>query len=133
MSKLRIAGIVFTVIAASFWIGTCVLSSGPGNNHSPSPHLPSPTVNTVRYEITGTAETVDVTLGNATGGCEQYSDVYLPRTFTYYDYTDNFVYISAQNNGETGSVTVTIYVNDKLYKTSTSSGAFVIADASGGI
>ncbi len=85
----------------------------------------------VIYEITGTAKEVDVTLNNATGGTEQYSNVSIPKKYSYSSFTDSFLYISAQNQGESGSVTVSIYVNGKLFKTSRSSGAYVIASASG--
>jgi hypothetical protein len=40
------------------------------------------------------------------------------------------LYVSAQNLGESGSVTVTIYLNGAVVGKSTSSGAYVIADAS---
>jgi hypothetical protein len=85
----------------------------------------------VEYKITGTASLVDVTLNNATGGTEQYSDVAVPHTYYYSDFIDWFLYISAQNQGDTGSVTVSIYLNGDLFKSSTSSGAYVIATASG--
>jgi len=84
----------------------------------------------VVYEITGTAEIVNVTLANATGGTEQCS-VHIPRRFLYSSFTDSFLYISAQNQGEYGTVTVSIYINGELFKTSSSSGAYVIATASG--
>lgn len=85
----------------------------------------------VIYEITGTAKEVDVTLNNASGGTEQYDDVRLPKKYTYYYFSDSFLYISAQNQGDSGSVTVKIYINGRLFKTSRSSGAYVIASASG--
>ncbi len=96
----------------------------------------------VVYKVSGTAITVNVTLNNASGGTEQYGDVQLvfegadgyewvPVTYSYSSFTDNFLYISAQNQGEVGSVRVDIYVNGQLFKTSRSSGAYVIATASG--
>lgn len=89
------------------------------------------TSSVVKYEITGSASKVDVTLNNETGGTEQFTGVSVPHTYIFNDYTDWFLYISAQNQGESGSVTVTIYVDGALFKTSTSSGAYVIASASG--
>jgi hypothetical protein len=83
----------------------------------------------VQYQITGTAKSVDVTLNNVSGGTEQYSGVSVPHTFTYNNFTDYFLYISAQNNGQTGTVIVTIIVNGQVLKTSSSSGAYVIASA----
>lgn len=84
----------------------------------------------VQYKITGTASEVAVTLSNPTGGVEQYN-VGVPHTFSYSSFPGWYLYISAQNQDDHGSVTVEIYVNGKLYKTSTSSGAYVIATASG--
>jgi hypothetical protein len=43
----------------------------------------------------------------------------------------DFVYISAQNSGSTGCVTVEIRVRNASYRTTQSCGAFVIATASG--
>ncbi|MFH1051219.1 MAG: hypothetical protein V1779_09880 [bacterium] len=88
---------------------------------------------TVEYKISGTAIKVDVTLNNSSGGTEQYDDVTLPHSYQYRSFNDNFVYISAQNQGQSGSVTVSIYHKGILFKTSTSSGAYVIATASGSI
>jgi uncharacterized repeat protein (TIGR02543 family) len=90
-----------------------------------------PPVPEVVYRITGTASSVDVTLNNPTGGTEQYSNVPLPKEYSYSSFSDDFVYISAQNQGEYGTVTVSIYVDGVLFKTSSSSGAYVIATASG--
>lgn len=42
-----------------------------------------------------------------------------------------FLYLSAQNRGSSGSITVIIIVNNEVWKSSTSSGAYVIATASG--
>jgi len=93
--------------------------------------LTAGTAPSVIYEITGSADTVDVTLNNATGGTSQYSDVDVPHKYAYSYFSDDFLYISAQNQGEYGSVTVKIYLNGALYKSSTSSGSYVIATASG--
>ena len=128
---MKKAGIIIGIVVGIFIIigfRACILSPSPT---SPTiPHTPLPEV---IYEITGTAERVDVTLSNATGGTEQYSDVPLPKEYSYNSFSDSFVYISAQNQGEYGTVIVSIYVNGVLFKTSTSSGAYVIATASGGI
>jgi hypothetical protein len=86
----------------------------------------------VLYVITGTTgNEVNITLANASGGTEQYSNVSIPGKYSYSSFTNSFLYISAQNQGESGRVTVSIYVNGNLFKTSTSSGAYVIATASG--
>lgn len=93
----------------------------------------------VEYRVVGSGPSVDVTLSNATGGTEQYSDQTLPYSYTFTTTEeDQFVYISAQING-TGTITSEIYrksVNGGswvLYDSSTSSGAYVIATVSGSI
>lgn len=108
------------------------ISTTPSIKYAPpglSTLFSTPQSSSVRYVIEGTATSVDVTLNNETGGTEQYSSVWLPRTYYYSDFSDNFLYISAQNNGETGSVIVSIYIDGTKVKTSTSSGAYVIASA----
>lgn len=92
---------------------------------------PTPTPTSVVYRIRGTANTVDITFNNDTGGTEQYSDIDLPHEISYEDFQGDFLYISAQNNGKTGSVIVIIEVNGETFKTSKSEGAYVIATASG--
>ena len=87
----------------------------------------------VKYEVTGTALTVDLTIENEDGGTSQFSDKPLPWTYSFTGASGDFVYVSAQNQGDTGSVTATIYIDGEEYKTSTSSGAYVIATASGSI
>lgn len=85
----------------------------------------------VKYEVTGTANTVDVTYENEDGGTSQESDVSVPWSYTFDGEPGDFVYISAQNQGESGSVTVTIYTDGDEFKSSTSEGSYVIATASG--
>jgi len=95
-------------------------------NFEPEP----PPTPEVEYKITGTASKVFVTLNNESGGTEQFDNVSVPHTYTFEEFDDWFLYISAQNLGESGSVTVTIYLNGEVVATSTSSGAYVIATAS---
>lgn len=70
---------------------------------------------------------------NAEGGTSQYSDVAVPWSTSFSSNKGNFVYISAQNQGQSGTVTVSIISNGTTFKTSTSSGAYVIATASGSL
>jgi hypothetical protein len=84
----------------------------------------------VTYGVTGTARGASITYENAQGGTEQ-GDVRIPWFKSYTMKYSDFAYISAQNNYDRGSVTCTITVNGKNWKTSTSSGAYVIADCSG--
>jgi len=92
---------------------------------------------TVKYMVTGTASTVSITMYNAEGNTEQFSNVPLPWEQSFSVTVKNgghyFAYISAQNNGSSGTVTSTIYKDEGQFKTSTSSGAHVIATASGSV
>lgn len=84
-----------------------------------------------KYTVTGTATTVDITYSNSSSGTSQQSAVANGWTYSWTDKDfERFLYVSAQNQGATGDVTVTIFQDDKQIKTSTSSGAYVIATAS---
>jgi hypothetical protein len=93
----------------------------------------------IKYEVTGTASSVSITQTNPSGGTEQYSNVKLPGSYEFSvpiqrgSFNYYHAYISAQNEGSRGNVTVTIYVNGKKFRTATSSGAYVIADADGAV
>jgi PKD repeat protein len=84
----------------------------------------------VEYKISGTATSVSITLSNSTGGTEQYSDVILPKVYSYSYFSSNFLYISAQNNGPSGTVNVECYYKGELKDSAHSEGAYVIATAS---
>jgi len=84
----------------------------------------------VEYKISGTATSVSITLSNSTGGTEQYSDVILPKVYSYSNFSSNFLYISAQNNGDSGTVNVECYYEGVLKDSAHSEGAYVIATAS---
>ncbi|MDR2999821.1 MAG: hypothetical protein LBU89_01035 [Fibromonadaceae bacterium] len=99
----------------------------------------------IRYEVTGTAPSVNITMNNSHGGTEQLSNVSLPwfkefRLEKYArdpEYDDgNYVgasylsYLSTQNNGYSGSITVKIYRNGRECQKATSTGAHVTATAS---
>jgi len=87
----------------------------------------------VEYRVTGSAPSVSVTYENASRGTSQATGCGLPWTYSFEGYRNQFVYISAQNEGESGTVTASIYVDGKCYWTSTSSGAYVIATACGSL
>jgi hypothetical protein len=85
----------------------------------------------VKYDVTGSAQTVFITYENQDGGTSQRDDVELPWSTSFQSEKGAFVYISAQNLDDTGDVTVTIFRDGKNFKSSSSSGAYVIATASG--
>ncbi len=121
-------GDVGTIAYVNYYSTTITIDSDKSitANFEPEP----PPTPEVEYKITGTASQVDVTLNNATGGTEQYDNVSVPHTYRFDTFSDWFLYISAQNQGEYGSVTVTIYLNGGVVNTATSEGAYVIATAS---
>ncbi|MCK5785717.1 MAG: hypothetical protein KAH54_04055 [Candidatus Sabulitectum sp.] len=85
----------------------------------------------VRYEVTGSAETVNITYENGSGGISQLTGISLPWSHKFSADPDDYVYLFAQNQGETGSITVTIYSDGDVFKRATSEGAFVVASVSG--
>lgn len=88
----------------------------------------------VTYRITGTARTVDITMSDSDGDTVQQSDLPVPVVkVERHMHSGEFAYISAQNQGESGTVTCTIELDGVPVKTSTSSGAYVIATCSGRI
>lgn len=100
---------------------------------SSADYTPSSSSHEVTYEVTGTARSASVTYQNGSGGTSQEADMAVPWRRSFNMSGGDFLYISAQNQGEYGSVVTTIYVDGALFKTSTSSGAYVIADASGSL
>lgn len=78
----------------------------------------------VTYEATGDAETVDITVTNDMGSTEQYNDVPLPWRMDYDGFVASQPYIYAYNNGDVGSIKISIYINGKLAKTATCSGPY---------
>lgn len=85
----------------------------------------------VRYEVTGTAESVDITYENLNGGISQVTGMPLSWSITLTADPGDYVYLSAWNRGETGSVTVTIYEDGDVFRRATSEGAHVTASVSG--
>jgi hypothetical protein len=85
---------------------------------------------TVTYSVSGTTSSASLTYSNSQGGTVQQT-VSLPWSVKYDMKARDFLYISAQNQNDTGSVTTEIRINGYIYRTTTSNGAYVIATASG--
>jgi len=85
-----------------------------------------------QYEVTGTAQTANITMTNRDGSIVQFNNVELPWSYSFstYNITTFFASISAQNNGNDGNITVRIIRNGNQVRTSTSHGAFAVAFAS---
>jgi adenosylcobinamide amidohydrolase len=81
----------------------------------------------VRYEVTGNADSVDITVNTDSGGTEQYNDVGVPWRMEYGGFSESYTYIYAHNNGDYGTINIFIYVNGKLFRSATSSGPYCYA------
>jgi hypothetical protein len=95
-------------------------SSGSGSN----------ACETVAYRVTGTADSVSITMEGADGGTEQRDPVSLPFSSFPCFSPREFTYLSAQNNGEFGTVERKIVRGDVVVSEASSSGAYVIATRS---
>lgn len=84
----------------------------------------------VVYSVTGSAGSVSITQRNVGGGTEQY-DSSLPLSRSFWIRPGSFLYISAQNNGDSGDVNCAITRSGRTVQTASSSGAYVIATCSG--
>lgn len=99
----------------------------------PRTQVTQPAARLVKYTVFGTAGRVDVTLENDSGGSEQHGDMAVP--YTYYGRFEpgDFVYISAQNQGTSGTLTCAIWVGDTVVSSGKASGAYSICSASGSV
>jgi hypothetical protein len=90
-----------------------------------------PETYSVTYSVTGlSTSSASITYENSTGGTSQ-ETITLPWSKSLTFKRDAFLYISAQNKSNIGTVTVSIKANNITIKTSTSNGAYAIATASG--
>ncbi|NLL89766.1 MAG: hypothetical protein GX226_01465 [Dehalococcoidales bacterium] len=127
--SLKTGSILFGLFAV-VWIGLgVIIFNADGFNTGRNNPAAITGKHTLTYQVTGTAQTVSVTLHDSAGGIVQYSNVHLPYNKTYNNYDFWFASILAQNMGGSGSVTVSIIVDGQVVKQSTSSGAYVIAMA----
>lgn len=96
------------------------------------PVAPANTSTAVQYQISGSAISASVTLQNATGDTEQ-QDITLPWTYpTFHASSGQFVYVSAQiSDNDPATITCKILFNGSVYKTSTSTGRYMIVQCSG--
>jgi len=124
--KKKRSGIVWLLVVIGLLL-CWLLSQGGGDTPSSTS---SGTTYKVIYKITGTASRASLTYNNEQGGTEQ-TEVAIPWEKQFTVKRGEFLYISAQNEGETGSVTCEIWVDGKKWKSSTSSGAYVIASCDG--
>ncbi|MDP6433770.1 MAG: MmpS family transport accessory protein [Candidatus Scalindua sp.] len=85
----------------------------------------------VEYSVTGSGGSFDVTISNKDDGTSQFDNVSSGWTYSFStDDENHFLYVSAQNQSSSGSVTTKIFVDGDKKKSSTSNGAYVIASCS---
>jgi hypothetical protein len=101
----------------------------PGPTAMAPPSARSEFTYKVTYRVKGTAGSAMLTYRNARGGTEQAS-VRLPWEVSFDAKGGSFLYVSAQNQGVSGSVTCEILLDDEARTNSTSTGAYVVAECS---
>jgi hypothetical protein len=84
-----------------------------------------------KYEVSGTGGDFSITCEGAPSGTVQYSNVGSGWAYTWKQTGTRWLYMSAQNNTDSGTVTVKIIRNGKVLAQQTSSGAYVIATVDG--
>ena len=84
----------------------------------------------VTYLVEGAATQAAVTYTNAQGGTQQ-QRVRVPWQMSLRAERGAFLYVSAQNEGRSGQITVRIVVDGGDFRASDSSGAYAVATASG--
>jgi len=83
----------------------------------------------VTYRVTGTATEARITYRNERGGTQQ-TAARVPWELSLEARAGNFLYVSAQNQGASGSVGCDILVDGEVRTTATSTGAYVVAECS---
>ncbi len=83
----------------------------------------------VKYEVTGTTRRVNIIFVDASGETEEFYKIKIPWERNIYP-KNGYLYLSVQNARDDGSVTARIWVDGKIIKESTSSGAYVIVSVS---
>lgn len=122
-----------------FLIGFTAVAGG-GGVKSRLGDVTGVSTHTVTYKVEGTTKQASITYENANGDTSQQSDIDVPLTRKI-DHTEGlvlsgmkkgaFLYISAQNSEEYGSVTCIIEVDGVRVKENTSRGGYTIATCSG--
>lgn len=147
---LAVAGIGLGVVIVGFLVAIIIIAqqrggpvndavgaAGPSDSYSSAAYS-APAPEMVRYEVDGDGGATGAMVTYATPDGQQQHTIDLPMTnqaggtgvqFPYSD--DEFLYVSAQNQDEYGSITCRIYVGDQKVSENTSSGAYAIATCQG--
>jgi hypothetical protein len=124
VKKFAIAALAAAGIALG--VGACA----PPTTSTYAPPAPKPV--TVEYQVDGSATSASLTYQNPTGVAQ--TDASLPTSLPYPQgqfHAGDFVYVSAQNSGASGTTTCRILVDGVVISQNTASGAYTIATCSG--
>jgi hypothetical protein len=129
--------LVLVLVLAGVFINGLLNASSLTDPDSQPENL-TPATSLVLYEVTGTAPGASVTLTTPSGS--QQHDVSLPmsgtdgtRGFSFEGEPGSFVYISAQNPGDIGTVSCKITVAGEVISENTSTAPYGIAQCDGSI
>ncbi len=120
----RLLFTVALVLVAAYWFGISTYGE-------PEPVEAVPTTATIKYEVRGSASFASLTYVNASGGIAQETKVKLPWVASFTTDIGNIVSLSAQNEGESGTVSVYIFSSGRIIQSASSTGEYVIALAAG--
>lgn len=86
----------------------------------------------VTYKVGGSTSKASITIQNSSGGTEQ-REVRVPWSTSFHAKPGQFVYLSAQNKSEYGTVDARIELNGKTVQSASSNEEYGIASVSGSL
>lgn len=91
----------------------------------------APATYEVTYSVGGSTTAASLTYENEGGNAEQKAQVGVPWATTFRVESGAFLYVSAQNKNESGSITCEIKLDGAVIEQASSDGAYTIATCSG--
>lgn len=86
---------------------------------------------TVEYRVSGTSGHYNITYANNDGNTAMYAGAGNDWYYKFFPPRGQLLYVSAQNQKSHGTVVVSILIGGRVWKSTESSGGYVIATASG--
>lgn len=123
---LVILGIAAFIYSQSYWTNRVDSEAQQAVDTGESA---APTSHAVTYAVAGTTSSASMTYQTPDGSAQE-AGVSVPWSHSFTATEGQFLYISAQNQNDYGTVAVSIKVDGTEVKHSVSSGAYVIADTS---
>lgn len=117
-----VGGIVLVILIGALITTVNEQGDDYGSNYSGTT---SRSGGSVTYSVTGTARRVSLTYENDSGGTEQH-EVSLPWSKTYTGFTSelDFLYVSAQNQRESGTLQCEVKIGGRVIYSGDASGAY---------